>query len=141
MLAYAYCRMTCYYITALRENWTSWIGLQVPGTVWNNVTTSPARSCAFCTRFDAPMEGFLPRGGTRAFARAAIQSRQWKGSHRVAYRPSCCKRGIFWEGWVDSCRVAHIGPTFVGKEGYILRGGVDSGIRIHLTKSRIGREG
>ena len=51
-------------ITALRENWTSWIGLQVPGTVWNNVTTSPARSCAF----------------------VRVSTRQWKGGCRAAER-------------------------------------------------------
>ena len=39
--------MTRYNSMQLRENWTSWIGLQVPRTVWNNVTTSPARLGAF----------------------------------------------------------------------------------------------
>ena len=37
-------------MTALRENWTSWIGLQVPRTVWNNVTTMSPRVLA---RLDA----------------------------------------------------------------------------------------
>ena len=47
-------------------------------------------SCAFTrvwARFDAPMERFLPRGGTGTFARAAILLREWKGSLKWSDKP------------------------------------------------------
>ena len=66
MLAYVYCRMTRYNCIARKLDF-----MDRPTSTRDSLEQCHHISCAFlrvCTRFDAPMERFLPRGGTRAFA-------------------------------------------------------------------------